>query len=87
MSIFTFVCVAIYIISFIAHIMFLWAEEGKKFYRIGDVVDSIEFYMWFPILNTLLLILIVIAIIAHGLYKILRLDVAWDWLMNIKLKK
>ena len=86
MSTFTLVCVAIYIASFIAHIMFLWAEKGKKFYRIGDVVDSIEFYMWFPLLNTLLLILIVIAIIVHGLYKLLRLDVAWNWLMNIKLK-
>lgn len=85
MSTFTFICV-IYIISFIAHIMYLWAVEGKNFYRIGDVVDSIEFYMWFPILNTLLLILIVIAIIVRGLYKILRLDVAWNWLMNIKLK-
>ena len=87
MSIFTFVCIAIYIVSFISHIIFLWAAEGKNFYRIGDVVDSIKFYMWFPILNTLLLILIVIVIIARVLYKFLRLDVAWDWLMNIKLKK
>ena len=87
MSIFAFVCIAIYIVSFISHIIFLWAAEGKNFYRIGDVVDSIKFYMWFPILNTLLLILIVIVIIARVLYKFLRPDVAWDWLMNIKLKK
>lgn len=86
MSTFTLVCAAIYILSFIAHIIFLWVEEGKNFYRIGDVIDSIEFYMWFPILNTLLLILIVIEIIVYGLYKLLRLDVAWNWFMNIKLK-
>ena len=54
--------------------------------KIRDVVDSIDFYMWCPILNTLFLILFVIACIAYFLYKFLRLDVAWDWLMNIKLK-
>ena len=86
MSTFTLVCAAIYILSFIAHIIFLWIEKGKNFYRISDVIDSIEFYMWFPILNTLLLILVVIAIIVHGLYKFLRIDVALDWFMNIKLK-
>ena len=86
MSTFILVCAAIYILSFIAHIIFLWVEKGNNFHRIGDVIDSIEFYMWFPILNTLLLILIVIVIIVHGLYKLLRLDVAWNWFMNIKLK-
>ena len=86
MSTFTLVCGAIYILSFIAHIILLWREEGKSFYKIRDVVDSIDFYMWCPILNTLFLILFAIACIAHFLYKFLRLDVAWDWLMNIKLK-
>ena len=86
MNIFAFICVAIYIVSFIAHIILLWREEGKSFYKIRDVVDSIDFYMWFPILNTLFLILLVIVCIAHFLYKLLRLDVVWDWLMNIKLK-
>jgi hypothetical protein len=84
--IFTFICVAIYTISFIAHIILLWREDGKSFYTIGDLVDSIDFYMWCPILNTLFLILLAIVCVADFLYKLLRLDVAWNWLMNIKLK-
>jgi uncharacterized membrane protein len=86
MSTFTLVCAVIYILSFIAHIVILWREERKHFYTIRDVVDSIEFYMWCPILNTLFLILLVIAFVVHFLYKLLRLDVAWNWLMDIKLK-
>ena len=82
MSTFAFICVAIYILSFIAHIIILWKEESKSFYKIGDVVDSIDFYMWFPIFNTFVLILFVILF----LFDFLRLDVAWNWLMNIKLK-
>ena len=83
---FAFICITIYIMSFIAHIIMLWIEEGKNFYRIGDVIDSIEFYMWFPILNTLMLFLVLIAVVGYGVYKVLKLDIAWNWLMNIKLK-
>lgn len=86
MSTFTLVCAAIYILSFIAHIVILWREERKHFYKIKDVVDSIEIYMWFPILNTIMLILLAIVCFVYFLYKLLRLDVAWNWLMNIKLK-
>lgn len=86
MSTFALVCVAIYILSFIAHIVILWIEERNHFYKIRDVFDSIEIYMWFPILNTLFLILLAIVCVVHFLYKLLRLDVAWDWFMNIKLK-
>ena len=87
MNIGAFIFIAIYIVSFIAHIIMLWIEKGNKFYRIGDVIDSIEFYMWFPILNTLMLLLVSIAVVGYGVYKFLKLDIAWNWLMNIKLKK
>ena len=86
MSTFTFVCVAIYILSFIAHILILWREERNNFYKIGDIVDSIEFYMWFPIVNTITLLVLVFLIVMHKLYKLFKIDVVWNWFMNIKLK-
>ena len=81
-----FILLIIYILSFIAHIVLLWIYRRKYFYRVGDIVDKIEFYMWFPILNTIALIALICIFIFYSLYKLLKLDIVWNWLMNIKLK-
>lgn len=78
--------ILIYIVSFIIHIIFQWIENGKKYHTVGDILDDIDFYMWFPILNTFVLIAIVIMFVAYGISKLLKLNYIWNKFRNIKLK-
>ena len=78
--------ILIYIVSFIIHIIFQWIEHGKKYHTVGDILDDIDFYMWFPILNTFVLIAIVIMFVAYGISKLLKLNYIWNKFRNIKLK-
>jgi hypothetical protein len=78
--------ILIYIVSFIIHIIFQWIENGKKYHTVGDILDDIDFYMWFPILNTFMLIAIVIIFVAYGISKLLKLNYIWNKFRNIKLK-
>lgn len=52
----------------------------------GDLLDEIEFYMWIPVLNTLVVILFIIAIAISKLWKVSKLNVLWEKFRNIKLK-
>lgn len=76
----------IYLASFIIHIWMLWAENRRRLFKVGDLIDSIEFYMWFPILNTMFLILVGICIVIGYIIIKLKLNVLWDKFRNIKLK-
>jgi hypothetical protein len=78
--------ILIYIVSFIIHIILQWIENGKKYHTVGDILDNIDFHMWFPILNTFVLIAIVIMFIAYGISKLLKLNYIWNKFRNIKLK-
>ena len=78
--------ILIYIVSFIIHIIFQWIENGKKYHTVGDILDDIDFYMWFPILNTFILIAIAIMFVAYGISKLLKLNYIWNKFRNIKLK-
>ena len=51
-----------------------------------DLLDEIEFFMWFPLLNTLILIIVVIGIFIMKLCELLKLDVLWEKFRSIKLK-
>ena len=78
--------ILLYIVSFIIHIIFQWIENGKKYHTVGDILDDIDFYMWFPIFNTFVLIAIVIMFVAYGISKLLKLNYIWNKFRNIKLK-
>jgi hypothetical protein len=80
------VFILIYLISFAIHLLIEY-REGKRFvHNVGDLIDNIRFYMWFPILNTLILIVAVIGIFIVKLEELLKLDVLWQKFRNIKLK-
>lgn len=76
------VFISIYLISVAIHIRILWKENGKHFFKVGDVIDNIDFYMVFPILNTLFLIILGVFIIIIKL----KLNIIWEKFINIKLK-
>lgn len=78
--------ILIYLISFAIHLLMEYRENKRFIHDIGDLIDNIRFYMWFPILNTLILIVAVIGIFIMILWKLLKLDILWEKLRNIKLK-
>lgn len=51
-----------------------------------DLLDEIEIYMWCPILNTLMLLLVTIAVTIMKLWELSKLDILWEKFKNIKLQ-
>ena len=78
--------ILIYLISFAIHVLLEYKEDKKIIYNIGDLIDNIRFYMWFPLLNTLILIIVVIGIFIIKLQELLKLDILWEKFRNIKLR-
>lgn len=76
----------IYLISFAIHLLLEYRENKRFIHDIGDLIDNIKFYMWFPLLNTILLIVVAVGIFIMKLWKLLKLDVLWEKFRNIKLK-
>ena len=78
--------ILIYLISFAIHLLAEYRENKRSIHDIGDLIDNIHFYMWFPLLNTLMLIIVVVAIFIMKLWKLLKLDILWQKFRNIKLR-
>lgn len=83
---FWIVFILIWICSFAIHIAMTYYEDKRVIFTIGDLLDEIQFYMWFPFINTLFLLVWSVAFIAVGLATLLKLDVLWEKFRNIKLK-
>ena len=79
-----------------------YVENRRHINYVKDLIDEIQFYMWFPIINTLTLISIVVVMVIlttstligivvfmviMTLWKLFKLDVLWYKFRNIKLKK
>lgn len=45
--------ILIYLVSLVIHLVMCYKEYKCAIYKVGDLLDLIEFHMWFPILNTL----------------------------------
>lgn len=81
------VFILIYFVSFTIHL--IWCYQYIKHFinNVGDLLDEIEPYMWIPIINTLVLLIIVVGIVIVKLWELSKLDVLWKKFRNIKLKK
>ena len=73
--IFTF----IYLVSFGIHIIICYQEWKPR--NIGALIDKIELYMWFPIVNTTFIAYICVI----ETWELLKLNVFWNKFRNIKL--
>lgn len=51
-----------------------------------DLLDEIEFHMWFPVLNTFMLIGIALLVGIIAIVKVSKLDILWEKFRNIKLR-
>ena len=41
--------ILIYLISFAIHLLIEYREDKRFIHNVGDLIDNIRFYMWFPI--------------------------------------
>lgn len=74
-------------ISTIIWIICVYNDEKRWLYKVGDLIDRTEFFMWFPIINTMTLIGFILALFFYKiLVVLLKLDVLWEKFRNIKLK-
>ena len=80
------ILILIYLISFAIHLLMEYRENKRFIHDIGDLIDNIHFYMWFPLLNTLLLIILVVGIFIMKLWELLKLDILWEKFRSIRLK-
>lgn len=80
------VFILIYLVSFAINLIICYQDNKYFIYKVGDLIDNIEFYMWCPILNTMSLIIIVVIIVMLKLWKLFKLDILWEKFRNIKLK-
>ena len=80
--------ILIYLVSFTLHLIICY--KGLKHVRnkvkVGDLLDEIELYMWFPLINTIMILLIIIGVAVMKLWKLFKLDILWEKFRNIKLK-
>jgi hypothetical protein len=68
-------------------------RENKRIHNIGDLIDNIRFYMWFPGLNSFILIVVIVGIFIIKLFefimklcKLSKFDVLLEKFINIKLR-
>ena len=78
--------ILIYLVSVITHLIVCYRDNKCVIHNIGDLIDLTEFYMWFPLLNTLLVIVVVVGVFIMKLWELLKIDILWKKFRNIKLK-
>lgn len=78
--------ILIYLVSLVIHLVICYKENKRHIFYVRDLLDEIDFYMWFPILNTLLILVVIIGIAIMTLWEVSKLNVLWEKFRNIKLK-
>lgn len=78
--------ILIYLVSLVIHIIISYKENKKHIFYVRDLLGEIQFYMWFPILNTLMILVVIIGVTIIKLWELLKLDILWQKFINIKLK-
>ena len=79
------ICILIWLASTVLWILWVYNEEKRWLYNVGDLIERTEFFMWFPVVNTVLLILFILTSSFCKILRLLKLDVLWEKFRNIKL--
>lgn len=80
------VFILVYLVSFVINLIICYQDNKRFIYKVGDLIDNIEFYMWCPIMNTLFLIIIIVGKVIMKIWTLSKLDILWEKFRNIKLK-
>lgn len=78
--------ILIYLISLAIHILIEYRENKWYIDTIGDLIDNINIFMWFPLINTIFLIILAVFIFFVKLWELLKLNILWEKFRNIKLR-
>lgn len=78
--------ILIYLVSLVIHLISCYRESKHVIFKVGDLIDRIELFMWFPLVNTIALIILGIIITIVKITNLLKLPVLWEKFRNIKLK-
>lgn len=78
--------ILVYLLSFAIHLLMEYKENKMYIHTIGDLMDNIRFYMWFPLLNTLIIIITSVFILIIKLWELSKISVLWQKFRNIKLR-
>lgn len=77
--------ILIYILSVIGLLIGIYIIDTNC-KTIGDIFDKSEIFMYFPLINTIALIVGVIGLMIYIVIKTLKLDKLLDKIRNIKLR-
>lgn len=78
--------ILIYLISFAINLLIEYVDDKHRIHNIGDLIDNIEPYMCYPVINTLLVLLYIVGTIFMIICALSKLDILWQKFRNIKLK-
>ena len=78
--------ILIYLVSLVIYFIICYRENKNAIFTVGDLIDTTEFFMWFPLINTGILIIFSILMIITKITNILKLSILWKKFRNIKLK-
>lgn len=78
--------ILIYLVSLAIHLIMCYREDRRIIYKVGDLIDEIEFYMWCPILNTSMIILLILFRSVEKIWEFSKWNILWQKFRNIKLK-
>lgn len=78
--------ILVYLLSFAIHLLMEYKENKMYIHTIVDLMDNIRFYMWFPLLNTLIIVVTSVVILIIKLWELSKISVFWQKFRNIKLR-
>lgn len=78
--------ILIYLVSLVIHLVMCYKENKRHIFFVRDLLDEIKIYMWFPILNTLMILVVIIGATIMKLCELFKLDILWEKFRNIKIK-
>lgn len=83
---FWIIFILIWVCSFVIHVALVYYRDKHVIFNVGDLIDKIDFFMWFPLINTFALILLGIIFMLIKIANLLKLTALWEKFRNIKLK-
>lgn len=78
--------ILIYLVSLVIHLVLCYKENKRHIFYVRDLLDEIEFHMWFPVLNTFMLIAVALLAGIISIWKVSKLEILWEKFRNIKLR-
>lgn len=78
--------ILIYLISVAICLITCYYDNKNYIHDIGDLLDETEGFMWIPIINTVLVILLCLCLGIIKLWELSKLNILWDKFRNIRIR-